>query len=100
MAKYGKLGNIGCYKGKGKHGLLCGIHQWFGSGHNARIKANYLIWYPAILDQWCTYIRLYMEISAWEIADKIWWASKVTSYVHHLSCGTGNWLRGSEIDPS
>eukprot|EP00957_Ditylum_brightwellii_P204238 15338285-Ditylum_brightwellii.AAC.1 len=47
MAKYGKLGNIGCYKGKGRHGVLGGIHQWFGPGRNARIKANCLIWYPA-----------------------------------------------------
>eukprot|EP00957_Ditylum_brightwellii_P021877 1649696-Ditylum_brightwellii.AAC.1 len=47
MAKYGEFGNIGCYKGKGKHGVLGGIYQWFGPGRNARIKANYLIWYPA-----------------------------------------------------
>ena len=49
MAKYWKLGNISCYKGKGKHGVLGGIQQWFGPGRNARIKADYLIWYPAYL---------------------------------------------------
>eukprot|EP00957_Ditylum_brightwellii_P125802 9590522-Ditylum_brightwellii.AAC.1 len=47
MAKYWKLGNISCYKGTGKHGVLGGIHQWFEPGRNARTKANYLIWYPA-----------------------------------------------------
>eukprot|EP00957_Ditylum_brightwellii_P179226 13653827-Ditylum_brightwellii.AAC.1 len=35
------------YKRKEKHGSLDGKHWWFGPGHTARNKANYLIWCPA-----------------------------------------------------
>eukprot|EP00957_Ditylum_brightwellii_P034142 2587924-Ditylum_brightwellii.AAC.1 len=100
MGKYGKICNNGHYKGKGKDGVLGGKHCWFRPGRTARIKTNHLIWYPAYSrSQWVPTCRLYMEIWAWEITDKIQRRSKVTPYVHHLSCGAGGWLWGSEIDP-
>ena len=89
IAKYGELGNIGCYEGKGKHGVLGGIHWWFGPGCIARIKANYLIWYPAY-PRSVVYLRMVIYGNlAWVTTDEIQWVSKVTTYVHCLSCGTG-----------
>eukprot|EP00957_Ditylum_brightwellii_P201084 15324000-Ditylum_brightwellii.AAC.1 len=85
--KYGKICNSSCYKGKGKHRVLGGINWWFGPGRNARIKTNYLIWYPAC------------PRSQWLGVEKIWRRSKVTMYDCYQSCGAGSWLWGSKNNP-
>eukprot|EP00957_Ditylum_brightwellii_P069985 5315555-Ditylum_brightwellii.AAC.1 len=41
----------------------------------------------------------YTEITAGLATDKTQWASKEMLYVCCLSCGAGNWLQGSVIDP-
>eukprot|EP00957_Ditylum_brightwellii_P188828 14373251-Ditylum_brightwellii.AAC.1 len=69
--------NSSSYKGRGNQGILGGKHWWFGPGHIARNKANYLIWYPAYSgSQWVPTCGLYTEILACLGTDKIWRRSK------------------------
>eukprot|EP00957_Ditylum_brightwellii_P105480 8040968-Ditylum_brightwellii.AAC.1 len=92
--------NSSSYKGRGKHGDLGGKQWWFGPGHIARNKANYLIQYPAYSgSQWVPTRSLYTEISACLGTDKTQRRLKVTPYVCYQSCRAGSRLRKSKIDP-
>ena len=58
MAKYGELGNIGCYKGKGKHGDQAVYISGLGQGIMPELRLITLSGTLLILDQWCTQVQV------------------------------------------